>query len=271
MNKRSLYGVVGRMLFFHRKPEIRILMYHRVNPGRDISDMHITVTPRAFREQMQWLASKQWKVIPLSEAFRQINNKSIENPKQAVITFDDGYEDNYTHALPVLKAFCFPATIFLASGKIEVNPEFLNPDQISYMQGQKITFGGHTFSHPDLTGISTEKAWEEIYLSKQKLEKMLKSTVDTFAYPYGRFNAVHCHQLKNAGYQTAVTVAPGGNGGNENRFMLKRTEIANQDTIFDFANKLKGGFDWIHRYVQRNHGLYPVPQKRGRENERFNR
>lgn len=260
MNVRSIYGLAGRLL--HRPgKEIRILMYHRVNPDKDLPDMHIPVTPGAFRDQMGWLAQNGWRVISLSEAVRQIKNGKIKIPRQVAITFDDGFRDNYHQAFPVLAHWGFPATIFLIAGRIGKDPDYIDFFQAREMQEHGIEFGSHTVTHPDLTAVPELQAQQEIGWSKALLEESL-GTIDMFAYPGGRFNTRHCRIARQAGYKAAVTIAPGGNSRGEDMFMLKRTEIARPDTRYDFKNKLYGGFDWRHRYIQKKQGLYPIPQNR---------
>lgn len=260
MFKRSFYGIIGRL-----KPKlnkgIRILMYHRVNPSRNLSNQHISVAPDAFKKQIHLLMENKWQVISLKQAVEQIKNGKIRKYRQVVITFDDGYEDNYVHAYPILKAHDLRATIFLVYERIGKNQDFLNFNQIQEMQQFGISFGSHTLNHPDLTEIPDEEAGNEILNSRIFLEKKLGYPIDVFAYPFGRFNSIHCRFLKEADYSAAVSIAPGGNTGKENPYFLRRTEIAWIDTLFDFKNKLQGGFDWRHKRIQRKQGLYPAPQK----------
>ncbi len=90
-------------------PGIRILMYHRIE--RLLTYDQLTVDPEHFAEQMAYL-SKHCRVITLSQAVKELQSGSYQQPG-VVITFDDGYRDNLIHALPILKRYCLPATIFV--------------------------------------------------------------------------------------------------------------------------------------------------------------
>ncbi len=264
MGSRSIYGVVNALIRPPRK-EIRILTYHRVNPDTRLPDVHISVSPKAFKQQMAWLHQNKWRVISLREAINQISKRNIRAEKQVVITFDDGFRDNFEFAFPVLWHYKFPATIYLISSKCTKHSDYLDYYQIQIMQQHQISFGAHTVTHPNLAEIQEHQAWEEIIKSKTELEGILGKPVSSFAYPSGRFNAIHQKMLSQADFQSGLTVAPGGNGVNENLLRLKRTEIANHDSLFDFRNKLLGGFDLLHRLVQFKQGLYPAPQPLNRK------
>lgn len=259
MKFRTICGTVGSWLN-GMEEEIRILMYHRVTPEKNLPDMQITVPVQNFIDQMQWLKLDGWKVISLSDAIEQLQQKQLVESKQIVITFDDGFLDNFTQAYPILRAFDYRATIFLVSSRIGKDPDFLTPWQIQAMHKNGIEFGAHTLTHPDLHRISGNQAWKEIYQSRSELEKMLKIPIRTFAYPSGRFNQIHQAIVRYAGYDAALTVAPGGVRPGDDLFSLQRTEIASKDSLSDFKNKLKGGFDWLHRIRQRQQGLLPIPQ-----------
>jgi len=236
-------------------------MYHRVNPlAGTFADPRVAVMPEAFEAQMTYLAKKGWRVISLAEAARQISEKRITHTRQIVITFDDGYPDNYYFALSILAEHKFPATIFLVSERVGKRDDVsLSPVQIQEMQKYQIDFGAHTVSHPKLTHIPLEKARREIIDSKMQLEDILGCSVTFFAYPSGMFAVEHVEMLREAGYTAAVTVAPGVNGEKENIFHLRRTEVSCWDTLF-LPLKLRGAFDWKHIRSQKKRGLLPLPQ-----------
>ena len=254
MRLRSIIGWFGKQL---QSPssEIRILMYHRVNPSIDLQDQRIAVTPEAFEEQMDWLVSHGWEGVSLQEAITQLRSHDISrNKKQVVITFDDGFLDNYEYAFPVLKKYRMPATIFLTSCKVDKNPDFLKKENVQEMFQHQVSFGAHTIHHHKLPTLISIEAWKEIYGSKTLLESRLEIPMDTFAYPYGHYNKEHRQMAIDAGFKAALSVVPGGNSPHQDLFTLKRTEIAFNDSLFDFVNKVQGGFDWFHRWVQVRQG-----------------
>lgn len=236
-------------------------MYHRVTEDKQVKDKHITVTPQAFEQQMQFLQENDWQVIPLSEALSQLQSGCIKHSNQLVLTFDDGYRDNYDIAYPILKKYQFPATIYLITSLINCDPYFLSLAHLTEMFEGAITYGSHSITHPNLTEISLEESWKELGSSKIGLESALGYLIKTFAYPSGYFNSIHQQMLGELGYSAALTIAPGGNTCHDSLFALKRTEISFHDSLLDFKNKLRGGFDWAHQLAQQHSGLYPVPQQ----------
>lgn len=241
---------------------IRVLMYHRINDTLKPNEL-VTGT-RTFREQMEYLYSKKYKIISVEEMIRQLNNPGIFRKhyrKQVVITFDDGYRDNYLNAFPILKKFGFTATVFLTSGMINTDkklkryehmtdPEMLNWQEIKEMQDAGIEFGVHTVSHPHLTQINLEEARKEIEDSKSTLEsKGIK--VKSFCYPYGDYNTEIKRIVKDAGFACAFTIKPGMNRRKDDLFALKRIGINGNDTLFDFKKKLLGGYELLHKIVQK--------------------
>jgi peptidoglycan/xylan/chitin deacetylase (PgdA/CDA1 family) len=240
------------------QPRLIILNYHSIHPTNVYS-----TTPQDFSEQMEQLKSK-FNIISLSE-FYEIKQRDIKvSDNLAVVTFDDGYEDNYLYAFPILHKFEIKATIFLATGFITGETDItrkhvayrgLRPltwDQILSMRQSCISFGSHTHTHPVLTNISPDRAKAEITISKNILEDKLSEAVRTFAYPYGQhqtFNRSIANLLGQAGFETACSALWGNNNKNTDIFALRRIRIDAVDTIEDFKSKINGHWDFI-RFFQ---------------------
>ena len=103
-----------------------------------------------------------------------------------MITFDDGYENNYTKAYPILKKYNFKATIFLISERVGT-PNHLTIDQMNIMK-DLIDFQSHTETHAHLTEISVQQVDNELKNSKIQLETLLNTSISAIAYPYGNYN-----------------------------------------------------------------------------------
>ncbi|MDP1853766.1 MAG: GT4 family glycosyltransferase PelF [Candidatus Omnitrophota bacterium] len=230
---------------------IRILMYHRVNA--DYPSNRLCVKTNEFRKQMEFLHKNGYEVMALADAYNQLPSAGHQCPKpdkpKIVITFDDGFEDNYTNAYPILKEYGFSATIFLTVNSIDKRG-FLSWEQIKEMSQSSITFGAHTVSHPELTKIPLDSAKGEIIGSKENIEaKSLKCNF--FCYPKGDFNQTIKDIVREAGFKAACSIKPGTNfPGRQDLMELKRTEISGFDSIFDFRKKLAGAYDLLHKLAQ---------------------
>ena len=159
---------------------IPILIYHCIDASV-WGDRPMFVTPDNFERQMRNLKEKEYTAITFHARDRE---DSIKNP--VLITFDDGYENNYTYAYPILKRYGFKATIFLIVNAID-KPRFLQQSQIKEMAGL-VDFESHTLTHPHLAGLAPDKLEMELSGSKKTLESLLSKKVDVIAYPYGSFD-----------------------------------------------------------------------------------
>lgn len=143
---------------------VPILNYHSINP-RFYNDTPV-VSPEVFAKQMEFIHKKGYKVISLDEYIQKFH-AGERMRDTVVITLDDGYEDNYTYALPVFKKYHFPATIFLIVNHIN-KPRFLKIEQIREMAKENVNFGSHTINHRYLPAvIDEEELKSEIFDSKR--------------------------------------------------------------------------------------------------------
>ena len=238
-------------------PGLRILMYHRV-ARLDAYDQ-LTVSPERFAQQMQQLAAH--KVVSLEEGLRTLQSGPLSEPLFAV-TFDDGYLDNLTEALPILARHRIPATIFVTTQFCDqalTHPRYGDPgaqrlhldwDEVRHLaQTPGITIGSHTRTHPYLPTISDALAQQEIALSRSEIAEHLQAPVSFFCYPSGDLGPRELALVQQAGYAAAVSVAPGVNRQDADRYQLKRTEITDRDDEAQFRLKLAGAFDPIHQLL----------------------
>lgn len=219
-----------------------ILMYHRFG----YEDNTLFVTPENFKKQMSYLKEKGYNVISLDELVEGIRAKKKFKHNTVAITVDDGYEDNYTYAYPVLKENNLPATIFIIAGHIGEAKGFLTWEEVRGMLKNRITFGAHTKSDvyvPSLTDDSS--LWEETAGAKKVIEANIGGKVDLFCYPTGGFTEKAKETLKKAGYKAACTTNRGFVDFNKDLYELKRVKITNSDMNkpFSFAAKLSGYYN----------------------------
>ena len=244
------------------KPGARILMYHRVTDtavtGTAGPDQ-LTVSPALFEQQIAWLAQYR-RILPLSSLLSEIENGNVDGNAVAV-TFDDGYLDNLTHAIPILEKYNAPASIYITSdfaAQTLRHPRYANePGRLhlnwlevkSLAEHALIEIGSHTVSHPMLSELSAEQAQHEIAHSKAEIERQIESRVTSFCYPAGNFTEREKQIVQACGYMNALSVKPGVTRVRNDLLALRRTEVTYKDTPDNLALKLCGSLDVFHRIL----------------------
>ncbi len=222
--------------------KIPILTYHSI----DTSGSVISTSPETFRKQMQFLGDAEFNVVSLKALGKSLLKRAPLPPKTIVLTFDDGFQNFYTSAFPVLNEYNFPATVFLITdycGKYndwEGNLPTLARSKLMDWKGIKelsknnIEFAAHSRTHPDLTKLNTEKAVREIVESKLTIEERLGVEVTDFAYPYGKYN-LPVKQLTEKHFRTACSTRLGKVRAGDDFFALKRVDAyyLSNDRVFN--------------------------------------
>jgi peptidoglycan/xylan/chitin deacetylase (PgdA/CDA1 family) len=217
---------------------------------------------------MAYLA-KHFRVLSVGEVAIRLSKGDTLPDRTVAITIDDGFQDAYTHAYPILRELGLPATMFLPIRYIDGNTagnEGVAPNveshlcwnQVREMCGNGIEFGSHSMTHPSLAHIGKDEMMEQLSHSRMRLEEEIGKPVFGFAYPYGTFR--HLPKgvedlVRAAGYRWAFTTLPGLNRQGANPYMLKRTTIQRDDVPAIFKRIMMGALDaWI--FVQRLKPLF---------------
>ncbi|HYG60548.1 MAG TPA: polysaccharide deacetylase family protein [Symbiobacteriaceae bacterium] len=228
----------------------RIITYHSVRPNGGTGPRSSYVDPNDFSRQMEWLVDSGYQVVPLSRLVQQLESGGSVSDRWLCITFDDGYADNYIHAFPVLRRYGFPATIFLVTGKIGQDPEFLDPSHLTEMATHGIEFGGHTVDHVSLSSVEPEEARRQIFASRDQLERLSAAPLAHFCYPFGHFNQTVEGFVREAGYRSSCLEQAGPISPGTDPLRLTRVGVLGTDTLRDFALKVQGSYDWwINTYM----------------------
>ncbi|MFL2840373.1 MAG: polysaccharide deacetylase family protein [Pseudohongiellaceae bacterium] len=238
---------------------IPILCYHSIN-SRDSYEAD-PLSPEYFEAHLDYL-SQNYNVIPLDQAANYIERKQCDVDNPVVITFDDGYVDNYEVAFPLLKKFRLPATIFVVTGFVNRNllliddPNFgpLSWDQIREMDMHGlVTFGAHSDTHRILSNISDAEVQNEIIMSKSILEDELGHDIDLFAYPNGQMSDIPpsaINVVEEKSFRCACSTFWRCSQKHDEKWVLNRVMISGGDTLDVFKYKVFGYFDYIY-YLQK--------------------
>jgi len=240
-------AIAGFYLYLRPKYVVPILMYHHIDDRGKLSSL--SVSPENFRRQMRFLSERNYNVISLSELVQAKKDKKELPRNTVVITFDDGYENNYISAFPVLREYDLPATIFVIVGSIG-EKGYLSYEQINQMLSSGlIALGSHSLSGDYLPGKTILELVEQIRDSKMVLQDNLNKRIKLFCYPIGGFSPEIQEFVKKYGYKAACTTNRGRKKAylNDDIFALKRIKIKDSANPFVLWVKLSGYYNFFRR------------------------
>ncbi|KJJ84065.1 polysaccharide deacetylase [Candidatus Omnitrophus magneticus] len=244
-NKFVIFFAVLLVLYFgfvNPRRVTPVLVYHSIS---DI-DNTLNVSPENFERQMKFLKENGYHVISLDEFIRYMREGKRYIPKTVVITFDDGYVNNYINGYNVLLKYNMPATIFLATGHIGKDKDYLTWDEIILMNKNKVSPGAHTRNHVYLPSLSDRQSLiDEIKGSRDDIKNNTGIDALYFCYPTGGFTEEIKNIVKSAGYLGACTTNRGLDRFNKDIYEIKRVKVTNSDTTkpFHFRAKLSGFYN----------------------------
>ncbi|MBC7236012.1 MAG: polysaccharide deacetylase family protein [Chloroflexi bacterium] len=208
---------------------VPILMYHYLSAppaGADAIRRDLSVSPAQFEEHLQALRAGGYTAITLYDLTLALQIGATLPDRPIVITFDDGYRDNYVNALPLLQRYGFVATFFLITGLIdEGRAEYVTWEQVIEMHQAGMEIGAHGYSHVDLRGRDVDYLVWQMLGSKEAIEARIGEPVRFFCYPSGKYDALGIQVLKSAHYWGAVTVHPGVRQRSEAMYELSRVRV----------------------------------------------
>lgn len=212
-----------------RNTKVPILMYHYISdvpPGADRVRRDLSVSPADFRAQLTWLRDNGYTTISLRELGDALTAGIPLPEKPVVLTFDDGYADNYVNAFPLLVEFGMRGTFFVLTDLTEErNRDYMVWEQIVEMHQAGMEIGSHTRDHPVLPGKPAEFIVSEVQGSAAKIAERLGQPPTAFSYPHGRYDSGVVHLVHEAGYRVAVTTEAGTSHTSGNLLTLKRVRI----------------------------------------------
>lgn len=225
-----------------------MLMYHAVTPGAATPAWPWAVSMQQFREQLDFLVAEGYATPTMGELVSVPAKKWAG--RTAVITFDDGYVDNLA-ACEELQKRGMRASWFIVSGSVGKAPQWpaagrpagrlLNAAELREMRENGMEIGSHTVNHVRLTETDPAQLAQELADSRGALEDMLGNAVNSFAYPYGAWDARCAEAVKQAGYTAACTARTGWTLRDQDPYRLRRLTVFNHDALGSFARKLYFG------------------------------
>lgn len=221
----------------------KVLMYHNVDfPPSSAKLKSLYITPPQFKRQLLFLRLAGYR----SAFLDSLPERSV------ILTFDDAYKDFLDNALPLLEEFGFKAYVFVPAAmvgkynewdwrKLNVKKELMSWEDLRFIVSKGHRVGSHSLSHPDLTKLQEKDLWREVHHSKLLLEDKLGVSVDTFCYPYGRYDGAVIEMVRRAGYRFAFTTE-------EKKFSLEDPYRIGRIGVF--GNKLFVFLSFIKRFYR---------------------
>jgi peptidoglycan/xylan/chitin deacetylase (PgdA/CDA1 family) len=219
---------------YQKLMRVPVLLFHDVSTETAGKYPGITISPARFRELMARLATRGYSGISARDwLYARDTGQGLPN-KPVLITFDDAYRSIAEHALPILAAYGFRATVFVVTDLIGRSNEWDRPrwrglplmdlQQIRAWSTRGMEFGSHGTRHHDLTALAAEELLHEIQSSQHQLASVVGAPIVSFAYPFGRYNGA-VQRVVAETYRLAFTIEQGTLNLKTSPMRCCRTEV----------------------------------------------
>jgi hypothetical protein len=242
-------------LFRNKKNGLTVLMYHKtIDTGN--TDL-LTVTRRQLEEHFQFLVSEGYNCVSLQEVINHVSTGSPLKKKPLILTFDDGYKNNFTVLYPLLQQYKLKAVIFLVPGyikKAEANGmEYMTTKEIQSMHPAIVEFGLHTFDHKSYNSLNLDEIEQDVIKTKKWLENFQIDYLPAHCYTYGEFPKKDKDKLaglfsifEKHGVKVAFNI---GNRINslplKKKFVIQRIEVRGTEPFSQFISKVRKGKELV--------------------------
>ena len=229
---------------------INILMYHQVGDFAPMKGHRSTYCHhKRFARQMAYLARFGYTVLSMDQVLACLRGEAPMPPKAVALTFDDGYENFYEYAWPVLQKHGFPALVYLISDLLgqpsnwfaadgRDTPPLMSAARVRQLRGEGVDFGSHTATHIKLSEQDTPRIREEVTRSKAALEDVLGEPVNHFCYPFGSHDLRAVDAVADAGYLSGTTCIRSPASVADDPLTLPRKAISYGDNLLGYYWRL---------------------------------
>ncbi len=192
-------------------PRIPILVYHQVSEVGERQKKVRSTNPAyslpvtRFREQMEYIKEHDYRTLSLDEV---IDQSTHNHEKCVVITFDDGWANNYSNALPILAELGLTATVFVVTDFVG-RQAYMGWGELAEMHNGGISIQSHTASHRPLSVLPSNEIFSELGNSKKTIEDRLDTSIEFLSAPHGMINQRVTDGARSTGYKAICTSEPG--------------------------------------------------------------
>ena len=216
---------------------VPILVYHSVmphHPGQTAEQRVLDVDDSVFAAQMRYLVDGGYRVVSFAALVDALEGRDTLPKRAVVITFDDGWENQYRHAFPILRRFGLTATFFVFTTPIGKDGKLMTWEQLQELQDAGMTIGSHTRTHPILPAYH-KALHNEVQMSRADIAQHLGKAPDFLAYPFGQWDAESAAWARTAGYRAARTYRGGAWNAPSNLYHLRAVPVTDNMRAFERA------------------------------------
>ena len=208
--------------------QIPILMYHRIIPpalaGDSLPDL--VVPPALFDAQLSALHAAGWHTVTVAQISRALGLHQTLPPRTFSISIDDGWDDGYVYALPILQRYGFHATYYVIAGRVGTWANVLTPAELRTLVADGMEIGDHTLNHRALPYLSAVEMRIQVMTAADLLAGFVGKRPITFAYPSGRYDVAAEAELQADGFGMAVIEGSGAWESATDRFAVPRVRVS---------------------------------------------
>jgi len=216
---------------------VPILVYHSVmphHPGQTAEQRVLSVDDSVFVAQMRYLVDGGYHVVSFAALVDALEGRDTLPARSVVITFDDGWGNQYRHAFPILRRFGFTATFFVFTAPIGKDGKLMTWDQLRELQDAGMTIGSHTRTHPVLPDYHAA-LHNEVAMSREDIKEHLGRAPDFLAYPFGAWDSLSAAWARTAGYRAARTYRGGAWNAASDLYHLRAVPVTDNMQAFERA------------------------------------